>query len=689
MQPYTKEFAKNNLTPQKESIKINGSEYRFDVEKGLVIERSPKGKKDYWVKHVMGGKYVYFFLTLMEKGRLQVLPVSYDVRKKTWYDTTASFIRHFVDRTDEPVDWQDPMLTFNTTCYNCHVSQLSTNYDPGTDTYRTVWAEPGINCETCHGPGEEHNRIAEAIPEGQPLKELKIISTKTMTPKQRDDNCATCHTKGGPIARGFSPRDRYFDYFDLVTLEHPDFYPDGRDLGENYTYTLWRMSPCVKAGKLECLHCHTSSGRYRFKHENFNDACMPCHEKQVKNPEVHTHHKPDSEGNRCIACHMPKTEFARMTRSDHSMRPPVPVATIKFKSPNACNICHEDKDSQWADTWVRKWRKRDYQKPILHVAGLVEAGRKGDWSRLKEINAYITRKDRDEVYAASLIRLLRSCNDPAKLSAVLKAMDDPSPLVRSAAVETLSSIPSMETLQSLIKATGDDYRLVRVRAAGALASYQDTIANIQLEEKDKGNMAKAKEEFLSFLLSRPDQWMSHYNMGNYQLESGNPQAALSSYEKSLELDPRATQALVNMSMAYARMGKNNEAEESLEKALKIEPENAAAQFNLGLLLAEQGKMDEAKKALRTALKSDPQFAPAAYNLCVILAGEKIDEALGFCRKAYELRPDEPKYGYTLAFYQYRKGDKDDAVKILNDLLKKYPGHRDAQMLLQEILSIRN
>jgi tetratricopeptide (TPR) repeat protein len=302
---------------------------------------------------------------------------------------------------------------------------------------------------------------------------------------------------------------------------------------------------------------------------------------------------------------------------------------------------------------------------------------------------YITRKDRDEIYATSLMRLLRSNNDPAKQTAILKATNDPSPLVRSAAVETLSSIPSMETLQALIKATGDDYRLVRVRAADALAAYRDTIAEMQLEEKDKRNMAKAKEEFLSFLLSRPDQWMSHYNMGNYQLESGNPQAALSSYEKSLQLDPHAIPALVNMSMAYARMGKNREAGVSLQKALEIEPENAAANFNLGLLLAEQVKMDEAKKALRTALKSDPQLAPAAYNLCVILAGEKIDEALDFCRKAYELRPDEPRYAYTLAFYQYQQGETDDAVKTLNDLLKKYPGYRDAQMLLQEISNIKN
>ena len=68
-----------------------------------------------------------------------------------------------------------------------------------------------------------------------------------------------------PITASFAPGDRFFDHFDIAALEDPDFYPDGRDLGENYTYTSWLMSPCAKSGKLDCVHCHTSSGRYRFK----------------------------------------------------------------------------------------------------------------------------------------------------------------------------------------------------------------------------------------------------------------------------------------------------------------------------------------------------------------------------------------------------------------------------------------
>ena len=80
------------------------------------------------------------------------------------------------------------------------------------------------------------------------------------------------------------------------------------------------MSPCAKDGKLHCVSCHTSSGRYRFKKENFNNACLPCHEERVNNVAAHSRHPAESEGSKCISCHMPKTEFARMVRSDHSMR---------------------------------------------------------------------------------------------------------------------------------------------------------------------------------------------------------------------------------------------------------------------------------------------------------------------------------------------------------------------------------
>ena len=80
------------------------------------------------------------------------------------------------------------------------------------------------------------------------------------------------------------------------------------------------------------------------------------------------------------------------------------------------------------------------------------------------------------------------------------------------------------------------------------------------------------------------------------------------------------------------------------------------------------------------------MAQAAYNLCIITSKDRISEAVDWCRKATELRPQDPKYGFTLAFYSNQKGDRDEAIRTLKEIVKKYPGFKDAEMLLQEISS---
>jgi Tfp pilus assembly protein PilF len=682
MQPYTSDFARTKLTAHTKEIAIDGLTYRAEISgtTGYVVERgkSPSESKQYKIEHVLGGKNVYYFLTPMEKGRLQTLPLSYDVKKKEWFDTAASGVRHF---SDQPVHWKESVYTFNTACYSCHVSQLSTNYDLKTDTYHTVWAEPGINCETCHGPSEEHNRVCREAPKGTVPADLKIISAKRFTADQHNATCSACHAKMIPLTATFTPGDKFFDHYDLITLENPDFYPDGRDLGENYTYTSWLMSPCLQSGKLHCVTCHTSSGRYRFKaEEKANDACMPCHAEKVNNAPVHTHHKAGSKGNQCVSCHMPMTSFARMNRTDHSMLPPAPAATIKYKSPNACNLCHTDRDAAWADSHVRKWRKRDYQSAVLLRAGLIEAARKGNWSRLPDILSYIKNTKNNEVHRTSLMRLLRACSDERKWSVLRQLLKDPSSLVRSSAALLLSDGLTRENIDALLPITADPVRLVRIRAAEALSP----ILKSRVPEEAKQRFEAAQAEFLSALNARPDDWSSHYNLGNFYASRNEIEKAIASYETALRLEPRALLPLTNIAIVYSQTGEYGKAEKSLRRAIEIDSKSAPVHFNLGLLLAERDRKQEAEKELRTALNLDPRLAPAAYNLGLLIIKERPDEGLSYCRKAHELSPNDPKYSYTLAFYQAQKGDRKGAIKTLRDTVKHHPGYIDAVLLLGQI-----
>jgi len=682
MQPYTSDFARTKLTAHTGEIAINGSTYRAEISgsTGYVVE---KGKavsesKQYRIEHVLGGKNVYYFLTPLDKGRLQTLPLAYDVKKKEWFDTAASGVRHF---SDQPIHWKESVYTFNTACYSCHVSQLSTNYDLKADTYHTVWAEPGINCETCHGPSGEHNRVCREAPKGTVPEDLKIISVKRFTADQHNATCSVCHAKMIPLTATFTPGEKFFDHYDLITLENPDFYPDGRDLGENYTYTSWLMSPCLQSGKLHCVTCHTSSGRYRFKvEEKANDACMPCHAEKVQNAPAHTHHKAESKGNQCISCHMPMTSFARMNRTDHSMLPPAPSATLKFKSPNACNLCHSDRDAAWADSHVRKWRKRDYQAAVLHRAGLIDAARRSDWSRLPAMFSYINNTKNNEVYRTSLVRLLRASDDERKWPPLRELLGDPSPLVRASAALAISDNLTRDNIDALLLLTADPVRLVRIRAAEALSP----IPQSRVPEEARKRLGAAQAEFLSALNARPDDWASHYNMGNYYASRNEIEKAIVSYETALRLEPRTLLPLTNIAIVYGRKGEYEKAEASLRKAIEIDPKSAPVHFNLGLLLAERGRTEEAEKELRLALDLDPRLAAAAYNLGLLLIKEHPDEGFSYCRKAHELSPNNPKYGYTLAFYQAQKGDRKEAMKTLRDTVRRHSGYVDAVLLLGEI-----
>jgi tetratricopeptide (TPR) repeat protein len=706
MRPYSDRFAKDQLSPQQADVVIGDKRYRAEIgdAQGWVLEQGRQGVQKYPILHVIGGKNVFYFLTSLERGRLQVLPLAYDVNRQAWYDTTASAVVHLnepgaltpvpspkgrgakanvtpgyplgaspgadrrlVGREDnEALLWTDRLYTFNTACFNCHVSRLATNYDLESDTYSTTWGEPGISCETCHGPSGEHNRLMQAGIKGRSAEEMKIIINKDFAHDQLTDLCVTCHAKIIPLSADFSPGEKFFDHYDLVTLEHADYYADGRDLGENYSYTSWLMAPCLKSGKLDCKYCHTPAGRFKFTEYQGYQTCMPCHEKYVRHPEEHGHHQTGSKGNECVGCHMPKTLFAGRARTDHSMRAPSPSASMVYNSPNACNICHADHDFQWSDEWVRKWYPRDYQAEVLRRAGLIEAARRNQWDRLPEMLEEIGRSDNDQVYRNSLVRLVRQCNDPRKWAAMLRAVKDPSPLVRSSAAFALGGRTDRESLESLFACAGDKARIVRIRAAMALAAVPPEKIEDPARRKVLEN---AVGEFKTAMKARADDWASYANLGDFYLERGDFAEAVKNYENALRLEPRMIEVLMNQSVAYSNMRQNDRAEKCLRRALETAPDNAAANFDLGLLLAEEGNTDEAEKALRKAIKSDARSAAANYNLGVMLADRNnMSEAIALCRKACQLQPDDAKYARALALYLYREGDAEGAIEVLRRAL---------------------
>lgn len=681
MQGVDAAFIASELTFDQASATIKEDLFTaFTRNDSLIVSEERDGvRKEYPAIHALGGKYIYYFLTPFPKGRLQVLPLAYDVKAREWYNNPASAVRHFVDPVeDEELDWHNFAYTFNTSCHSCHVSQLENNYDPESGEYLTTWKEAGINCETCHGPSQEHVEVCEkAARKGKVPEDLKIIVTSTFTHEQHNSSCAPCHAKMRSLTTSYPPGEPFYDHFDLVTLEDPDFYPDGRDLGENYTMTTWSLSACVTSGNLDCVHCHTSSGRYRFATENQNGACMPCHTEQVSDIYTHSHHPEGSEGLTCISCHMPLTTFARMDRSDHSMRPPMPASSIQFGSPNACILCHDDESNEWANEWVTRWNGGSYQDETLRDGRLLLDARTGRWEYLDETLSGLYNRAFNEIYTTSFIRLMATLDHDMKWPAILANANHPSALVRSAVVTAIGQIPSVETKQLIMQATRDRFRVVRRAAAASIAGFPPEAFSSQEKELLEPLMTEYEEAFMA----RPDDWAAHYNLGNYYQNQQRLEEAVDAYEKSIELFPEAIAPLINQSFAYNLMGKKEVALNRLYRALEIDPENEATNLNFAMLMGEMGRLEEAEQAMRKVAEINPASAQAAYNLSVMLAQTDPAESLDWSRKAAELNPREPKYAYTHAFYLNQRGDSTAAKKILNEIMAGFPAYTDAYLLL--------
>lgn len=690
MQPITGHFIQSEVTLGQAEIFMEEAHYQA-IKKDTVLyirERTEESVREYPILWALGGKNVYYFLTSWEGGRLQTLPLAYDVNTKKWYNNPESAIRHFPHMSeggaeDEALSWRDRQYTFNTSCYGCHVSQLNNNFDLATNTYQTHWKEAGINCETCHGPSAEHVRVCREAGEGNIPDDLKIIITSNFTPEQHNASCAPCHAKMRPITSSYPPGERYFDHYDLITLENTDFYPDGRDLGENYTMTGWYMNACQQNSEMHCVTCHTSSGRYRFKSDDLleaNKACTGCHAENGEQYAEHTHHAISENSPKCVDCHMPMTRFGNMVRSDHSFRPPMPAASIRFESPNACNICHEDQDSRWANQKVTQWKGADYQKKTLYIGGLVEDARKGKWRRLNEMLDAVRSNQYGEIYTTSLIRLLVACDDPKKWTVLLEALKLESPLSRSAATVGLLGHRNEEAKQALFAAARDEYRLVRLAAAQSLAVFPQQ--NFTAEQSALFN--KVNGEYENSLVTRSDDWSAHYNLGNHYQNLGNLSEALAAYETSLRVYPEAILPLVNSSFLHSVSGNPEKAGQYLQKALEIDPLNEAANLNYGLLMAEMSKMNEAESALRKVLEVNKRNATAAYNLSIIVSSKDVDEACQWSKQAMDSSPDEPKFAYTYAYFLNQNKRQAEAMNQLEKTIREFPGHLSSVFLLGNI-----
>jgi tetratricopeptide (TPR) repeat protein len=121
-------------------------------------------------------------------------------------------------------------------------------------------------------------------------------------------------------------------------------------------------------------------------------------------------------------------------------------------------------------------------------------------------------------------------------------------------------------------------------------------------------------------------------------EAGAPVAeAAQAYRQAIEINPRASGALVNLGTISFRMRKLRDAENYYLRAVDADPSYALAHFNLGNLFDEQGRAEEARSYYLTAIRLNPRYADAHFNLALLCErNNEVLRAIGYWQSYLKL-----------------------------------------------------
>jgi tetratricopeptide (TPR) repeat protein len=102
----------------------------------------------------------------------------------------------------------------------------------------------------------------------------------------------------------------------------------------------------------------------------------------------------------------------------------------------------------------------------------------------------------------------------------------------------------------------------------------------------------------------------------YSFEDADPRRAISSYIKSLEIDPRATSTWLELAAAYESEGNEVAARNAFVNAKKTYPLSAEVSWRYGNFLLRQGELEPAFAEIRRSVEADPDRATEAVSRCL-------------------------------------------------------------------------
>ena len=183
-------------------------------------------------------------------------------------------------------------------------------------------------------------------------------------------------------------------------------------------------------------------------------------------------------------------------------------------------------------------------------------------------------------------------------------------------------------------------------------SQGEKIAKKAFLAAQKGDFATAETYWTALVDTFPENPAVWSNRGNVRIGQYKLNEAIADYNRSIEIAPEYPDAYLNRGIAYEGKGLWSEAIADYDRVLAITPQDPVALNNRGNAKAGQQKWQDALDDYQQAADIAPNFAMARGNASLI---------------------------------QYQMGDRDEAIRNMRNLVRKYPMYSDMRAALAAAL----
>ncbi len=505
------------------------------------------------------GKHVRCYVYRTQAGEMYQMPLAWYSQEKKWrmnpgFDNAqhAGFQRKITRE-----------------CMFCHNAFPSSQ--PGTDAYWQPHLFPeqlphGIGCQRCHGPGEQHVRLAESEAASKDAILAAVVNPSKLDALRRDDVCNQCHLQPSSqilsqqvqIGRGeysFRPGESLREFRAMLDAQLPTG-QTATALGERFEinhhpYRL-RQSRCFTQsdpGELSCTSCHDPH------------RIMPPTERVAHYQSV------------CLSCHtLPQctTAEAQWTATESQRADNASEASVALPAGPAvdCAGCH-----------MPQRRSQDVVHGIMTDHKIVAQPEPAQ-QRVAAINELPA--VRDELKSFPYF-----ADQPATASMEL---------CQAIADSQTGSEPALNKLMDLVRVT-------RTTDVQPLAELSRVL-------RDRGAVEQELDVLLKLVQNHPNNVQAHLEMGMALAAIEQHEQALVYYQRALSIGPALPETHLGIGVSMLHRQDVQQAIQHFREAVRLRPLYPEALLNLGIALHSLRQWSEARQVLQKALAADPTFVEA-------------------------------------------------------------------------------